>query len=273
MKHYELIRRAIEEDLPQGDVTTESLALPPRLGTARLIAKQNLTLSGSTLFEETILFLEPSARLQWHFRDGDEVLQGQTICSLLGNLIEILKAERVALNFLMHLSGIATLTRKYTKLTEGSRTKILDTRKTLPGYRELEKLAVLHGGGENHRKNLSEAVLIKDNHIALCGGLTEAVERVRLHCDLPITVEVNTLEQVKEAVLLKVNRILLDNFDLKTLPEALSLIPPSIETEVSGNMTLEKIPQLVKLRVNYISVGAITHSAPAADISLLFDWN
>ncbi|MCX7674269.1 MAG: carboxylating nicotinate-nucleotide diphosphorylase [Bdellovibrionaceae bacterium] len=268
----EWIKMAFEEDLPSGDLTTDNLAMPPRAGTARLIAKQDLILSGYQLFETAVIYQDPSAKLKWHFIDGQKVLKGQIICSLYGDLVSLLKAERVGLNFLMHLSGIATLTHQFVQALQGTHTKILDTRKTLPGYRELEKKAVRDGGGENHRMNLSTAILIKDNHIALCGGITEAVNRIRQHTQEPITVEASTKEQVEEAVSLGVKRILLDNMSMELLQEVLPLIPDDIETEASGNMTLERVRQIAELGVDYISVGAITHSAPSADVSLLFDW-
>jgi nicotinate-nucleotide pyrophosphorylase (carboxylating) len=269
----DLIKTALQEDMPNGDLTTESLAVAPRPGRAKLIAKQDLVLSGTSVFERTILALEPGAKLKWHFEEGDTVLKQQNICTIQGDLIQVLKAERVALNFLMHLSGIATLTAEFVKQAEPYQTKILDTRKTLPGYRELEKKAVAHGGGTNHRMNLSTAILVKDNHIAVMGGITAAVSRIRQNHDGPVEVEASTLYEVRECVVLNVNRILLDNMNNDLLAEALKLIPPEIETEASGNMTVERIAQVAKLGVKYISVGALTHSAPSADISLLFQWN
>jgi nicotinate-nucleotide pyrophosphorylase (carboxylating) len=268
----DLIRAAITEDMPSGDLTTDSLALSPRVGRARLVAKQDMALSGSPAFEQSIHFLEPNAKMKWHFEEGDAVLNRQIICTLHGDLVQILKAERVALNFLMHFTGIATLTREFVTRVEGTRTKILDTRKTTPGFRGYEKKAVLHGGGMNHRLNLSHAILIKDNHIAVMGGIRAAVERIREHSRQPIEVEASTLEDVQECVDLKVGRILLDNMNNELLAEALKLIPPSIESEASGNMNLERITSVAKLGVQYISVGALTHSAPSADMSLLFDW-
>lgn len=272
MNTLELIKAAIYEDLPKGDVTTDSLAVPPRMGTSRLIAKQDLILSGYSLFDQTFLLLDPGAKLNWHFLDGDFVLKGQVICSLYGNLVQFLKAERVGLNFLIHLSGIATYTKQFVSLTKDSNTQILDTRKTLPGYRELEKKAVKDGGASNHRMNLSDSVLIKDNHIALVGGISEAIRRIRQYSSLPITIEVSHLEQIKEALQWDIKRLLLDNMNLDQIKEALAIIPPTIETEVSGNMSLEKIQPLCELGINFISIGALTHSAPSADISLLFDW-
>lgn len=272
MNLIELIRAAIKEDMPQGDVTTESLALKPRQGRARLKAKEDIILSGAAAFEQTLHSLEPNARVKWHFEEGDELLKGQIICTIEGDLVQILKAERIALNFLGHLSGIATHTRRFVKEVEGTKTKILDTRKTTPVYRELEKRAVVHGGGVNHRMNLSSAILIKDNHIAVMGGIRNAVNRIREHSQLPIEVEARTLDEVKEAVSLQAQRILLDNMDNEMLAQAMELIPAHIETEASGNMSIARVKSVAQIGVNFISVGALTHSAPCADVSLIFDW-
>lgn len=272
MTTIELIRAALKEDMPFGDVTTESLAVKPKMGEAQLKAKEDMVLSGANVFEETILFLEPQARVKWQFNEGDFIYKGQIICAIEGDLIQILKAERVALNFIGQLSGIASFTRKFVKAVEGTATKILDTRKTTPLLRELEKRAVHHGGGTNHRFNLSDAVLLKDNHITLMGGITAAVTRLRQHCDLAIEVEASNLEQVKECVFLGVHRILLDNMTNEMTAQALKLIPKTIQTEASGNMNLERVRSVAELGVNFISVGALTHSAACADVSLLFDW-
>lgn len=272
MTTHDLIKAALKEDMPFGDITTESLAVKPKIGEAILKAKQDLVLSGSTAFEQTLLLLEPNVKIKWLFSEGDLIYKDQTICSIEGDLIQILKAERVALNFLGLLSGIATLTRKFVVAVHGTRCKILDTRKTTPLFRELEKRAVVHGGGQNHRFNLSDAILIKDNHITLMGGITAAVTRTRQHTDLPIEVEASTLEQVKEAVGLRVDRILLDNMNNEMLIEARKLIPDFVKTEASGNMSLERVGSVAALGVDFISVGALTHSAPCADVSLLFDW-
>lgn len=268
----EMIKAALKEDMPNGDITTESLAVRPQHSEAILKAKADIVLSGSTVFEQTIQFLEPNAKLKWLFEEGDLIFKGQNICSIEGDLIQILKAERVALNFLGRLSGIATLTRQFVKSVEGTKTKILDTRKTTPLYRDLEKKAVVHGGGTNHRFNLSDAIMIKDNHISLIGGITKAVDRIRRHCDLAIEVEASTLEQIKECVSLNVQRILLDNMNNELLAEAVKLIPGHIQTEASGNMNLDRVRSVAEIGVDFISVGALTHSAPTADISLLFDW-
>ncbi|MEY4616871.1 MAG: carboxylating nicotinate-nucleotide diphosphorylase, partial [Pseudomonadota bacterium] len=238
----------------------------------KLIAKEDLVLSGTGPFEQAMLSLEPQARIQWHFEEGQLALKKQILCTIQGDLIQILKAERIALNFLGHLSGIATLTRCFVQQIAHTKTQILDTRKTLPGYRELEKRAVVHGGGHNHRFNLSEAILVKDNHIAIMGGIPAAVERIRQHSEKSIEVEARTIEEVKEAVKANVSRILLDNMNNELLKEALALIPTTIQTEASGNMKLDRVASVAELGVNFISVGALTHSAPSADVSLLFDW-
>lgn len=273
MNILDLIKTALIEDMPTGDLTTESLAVAPRMGRAKLVAKQDMVLSGASVFERTVLTLDPSAKLKWHFDEGAQVLDQQILCTIQGDLIQILKAERVALNFLMHLSGIATLTAQFVAAIGSSSTKILDTRKTLPGYRDLEKKAVAHGGGVNHRMNLSSAILIKDNHIAVMGGITAAVNRTRQNYTGPIEVEASTLDDVRECVELGVQRILLDNMNNQLLSQALALIPDEIETEASGNMSLERVGSVAALGVDFISVGALTHSAPSADISLLFQWN
>lgn len=268
----ELILTAIREDMPRGDLTTDSLAMAPRFGQAKLLAKQDLVLSGSAPFEQTILTLEPSAKVHWYFREGDLVLAKQTVCDITGDLIQVLKAERVALNFLGHLSGIATYTRLFVQQVQATQTKILDTRKTLPAYRDLEKRAVLHGGGQNHRQNLSDAILIKDNHLRVAGSVTAAIQRVRLHTQAAVEVECSNLSEVREAVAQKVDRILLDNMSDAQTREALELIPDSIEVEASGNMSLQRVRSVAELGVDFISVGALTHSAPSADFSLIFEW-
>jgi nicotinate-nucleotide pyrophosphorylase (carboxylating) len=268
----DLIQAALKEDMPSGDLTTDSLALTPRFGQARLIAKEDIILSGTMPFEQTMLALDPTARIQWHFKEGELVLDKQIICHISGDLIQILKAERVALNFIGHLSGIATLTRCFVKEVEHTKTRILDTRKTLPGYRDLEKRSVAHGGGQNHRYNLSDAVLIKDNHIMVAGGLSKAVERIREHTSEKIEVECASLSEVREAIALKVERILLDNMPNDMMRAALDLIPDPVEVEASGNMSVDRVKSIADLGIDFISVGAITHSAPNADVSLLFDW-
>ncbi len=272
MTLLQLIQTALQEDMPQGDLTTDCLALKPRIGRASLKAKQDLIISGNGPFEQTMQILDPTIKIKWLFEEGQKVLNGQNICTLEGDLIQILKAERVALNFLGHLSGIATYTHRFVQQVEGTSTKILDTRKTTPGLRDLEKRAVVHGGGHNHRMNLSSAILIKDNHISVMGGLNNAVIRVRANTKLPIEVECRTIEEVQEALDLKVDRMLLDNMDNEKLKTCMKMISEKIETEASGNMSLERVRSVALLGVDFISVGALTHSAPVADVSLLIDW-
>lgn len=270
----ELVELAFKEDLPNGDITTDSLDLKEKKGHAFLIAKSDLRLSGRDFFSESIQFLSPQSQIKWYYSDGDTILKTQKIASIYGNLIEIIKAERVALNFLGYFSGIATLTHVYVSAcAENSTLAILDTRKTLSPYRSWIKKAVVDGGGKNHRSHLSEAVLIKENHIRIAGGITKAVEQIRKHVKGFIEVEVTNLAEVKEAVGLNVQRLLLDNMTDEMIAEALKLIPKEIQTEASGNMTVARIRTLSQFEgLNFVSVGALTHSAPIADISLLFEF-
>lgn len=270
MKNF--IEKAFQEDIPNSDITTTSLGVKEKVGIAKIIAKQDLVLSGRDIFNEVLEFKDPQLKTHWHFQDGDQVLSGQTMAQIEGNLIQVIQAERVALNFLGYLSGIATQTRKYVEACKGTQTQILDTRKTLPLYRELAKKAVVDGGGTNHRMNLSDQVMIKENHVQIAGGFRLAIEKIKSETDAFIEVETTNLEEVKEAVSQEVNQIMLDNMSDQTMSEALKLIPDSIKTEASGNMTLERISQVASLGVDFISVGALTHSVTNADISMLFDW-
>ena len=267
-----IVSHAVKEDMPAGDITTDSLDRPEYRGLAELKAKEDMVLSGQEAFVEVFKQMSPNSELTWHFNDGDLVLKGQIICSIQGNLIQVLKAERVALNFLGYLSGIATLTRCFVNEVKHTKTKILDTRKTIPMYRDLSKNAVKHGGGENHRMNLSDKVLIKENHIVIAGSLERALERIKMNHDGPIEIETKNVDEVKRAVELSPARIMLDNMDNETTKEALKFIPSSIESEASGNMTIERVKSVAELGVDFISVGALTHSAPTADVSLLFHW-
>ncbi len=268
-----LIKQAFAEDIPTGDITTEALKVENKFGLAKLVAKQDLVLSGSTLFSQTLKHGDTELDTHWHFKPGDEVLAGQTVADIKGNLIALIKAERVALNFLGFLSGIATQTQEYVKACQGTHTKILDTRKTLPLYRDLAKQAVVDGGGTNHRQNLSDGVLIKENHIAIAGGFKECVLMVQQATTTPIEVETQNIAEVKLAVSLGVQRIMLDNMTNDAMSACLAVIPKEIETEASGNMTLERISSVAALGVDFISVGALTHSVKNADFSLLFEWS
>ncbi len=273
----ELVKLALAEDMPdKTDVTSDPLAKAltksRQFGIARLIAKQDLIVSASALFDEVMKTEDPSLKIFWQFKDGQRASSKQILCSIEGHQISILKAERVALNFLGHFSGIATLTRKYVDAIAGTTTQILDTRKTMPLYRNWEKKAVRDGGGTNHRMNLSDGVMIKDNHIAMMGSIHAAVDEIRKHASRHLIVEASNLDQVIECVSLKVDHILLDNMTNEQIQACLKVIPKTIKVEVSGNMSLDRVKSVAELGVDFISVGAITHSAPVADFSLLFDW-
>ena len=272
----QLIALAFKEDLPNGDLTTELVSqsekLKTKIGRIKVIAKEDLVLSGTEAFEKALHFKEPKCKIDWSFKDGDVLLAGQIACVIKGDQISLLSAERVALNFLGRLSGIATITRSFVSQLEGSEIKLLDTRKTTPGYRLLEKKAVTHGGGTNHRMNLSDAVLIKDNHIAMAGGVTAALKNVFETFDGAVEIEVDTLEQLEEALKFNVTRILLDNMTDEMLMEASKRIPGNIEIEVSGGINLQRLKSLKGRDINFISVGEITHSAPNVDFSMEFDW-
>jgi nicotinate-nucleotide pyrophosphorylase (carboxylating) len=267
-----LIEQAFAEDIPRGDLTTDNLGLGEKIGKARLVAKEDFVLAGRELFDEAVHYMSKEAEINWQFKDGDLVLNKQVAAWLKGDLLQILKAERVALNFLGRMCGIATLTRCFVQETQGSRCKILDTRKTTPGLRNIEKMAVRAGGGQNHRMGLSDAVLIKDNHIRAAGSITAAIRSIRARVEGPIEVECATLEEVKTAVEERVDRILLDNMTTEQIREARAVIPSIIKVEASGNMTVERVREIAALDVDFISVGALTHSAPCADISLMFEW-
>jgi len=268
----DLVKLALQEDLVTGDVTTEAMSLGAKLGRARLLAKEDLILSGVEPFVEVWRQLDGNVSIKWQFEPGQFVLAKQTIALLQGPASSLLKGERTALNFMGHLSGIATLTRCFVQKVEHTGCKILDTRKTTPLLRALEKTAVRHGGGQNHRANLSERILIKDNHIQAAGDIKTAIARAKARGG-PIEVECATLEQIDDAVKAKVDWILLDNFDDEGLKAALARVPKSIQTEASGNMKLERVGRVAEMGVSAISVGALTHSAPVADISLELDFS
>jgi nicotinate-nucleotide pyrophosphorylase (carboxylating) len=268
----QIIEEAFLEDLPDGDLTTDNLGVIPFKGVAQLVAKEDLILAGSEIFAAAIHFLDPEVEIQWRFTEGQLVLERQTIATLRGDLLKILKAERVALNFLGHLSGIATLTRCFVEKMARTECIILDTRKTTPLLRVFEKAAVRAGGGTNHRANLSDVVMIKDNHIRATGSIEQAIKNIRNNYTGPVFVECTTLDEVDTAVALRVERIMLDNMTIEMMKAAREKIPVTIEVEATGNMTLERVAEVAQLGVDFISVGAVTHSAPNADISLSFDW-
>jgi nicotinate-nucleotide pyrophosphorylase (carboxylating) len=266
-----LVTEALEEDLPNGDVTTDPLGCSEIRGLAQLVAKQDLVVSGVDIFNQTFKSVDPQTSLDWAVIDGAHVRKNAILCQIKGPLSSLLKAERTALNFLGHLSGVATQTSLFVKETQGTSAQIIDTRKTTPLLRFLEKAAVRHGGGKNHRFNLSDAVLIKENHIRAAGGITAAIEKIRQKHKLPIEVEVTNPEEIDEALKNGVEKILLDNMSLEETARAVKQIASRALIEASGNMTLDRIQSVAKLGVNFISVGSLTHSAPNADLSLLFE--
>lgn len=267
--HKSLVEKAIVEDLPSGDLTTDLLELGQNQARALIVAKEDLVLCGRPLVDETYQQISDQIEIKWHFAEGDFVLAKQCLASVKGPANAILKGERVALNFLGRLSGIASLTRCFVKEVAHTKCKILDTRKTTPGLRQIEKYAVQIGGAMNHRMNLSEAILVKENHVAAVGDMTECLRRIRDRSKLPIEVEVRNLTELQIALKANAERILLDNMSDSQLIEALSYIPEEVFVEASGGMVLERVKTVAETGVDFISVGALTHSAPCADISLL----
>lgn len=270
-----LIERALAEDLGPGDATAEAIVPEDARGEGVILAKAGGVLSGLPIAGEVFRRVEPKIQFAPEAQDGEPVAPGELVARLSGPLRGILTGERVALNFLCRLSGIATLTSRYVDAVAPYRAVILDTRKTTPGWRALEKYAVRCGGGRNHRMGLYDMVLIKDNHIAATGSITAAVERARAAgVRLPIEVEVRTLEELEEALSLGVDRILLDNMDLATLRGAVARAKTAgarravPRLEASGGISLENVAEVAATGVDYISVGALTHSAPALDLSL-----
>ena len=265
-----LIEMALREDIGDGDMTTSSIVSTPLEATAHLVAKEGLILAGIDIFHQVYKKLDADLELIKHFEDGDEVSQGSMIGEISGKVAVILKGERIALNFLQHLSGIATLTHKFVMMVKSYPVKILDTRKTTPGWRALEKYAVKMGGGENHRFGLFDAVLIKDNHIRAAGGIGEAVRRVKdkVPHSFKIEVETSNLQEVKEALDGGVNTIMLDNMSTEMMKEAVAMVNKRVLVEASGNTGLDNIEEIASTGVDFISVGALTHSAKAVDISL-----
>ena len=264
-----LIDLALAEDVGKGDVTTVATVPEGKEGRAVIIAKAYGIVCGLPIAAEAFRNVDAAIQLTHLASDGEPVAPGDVVAALSGPLRGILTAERTALNFLTHLSGIATLTARFVDVVAPYRAVILDTRKTTPGWRILEKYAVRCGGGRNHRMGLYDMVLIKDNHIAASGSLTEAVRRVRAAgISLPIEVEVRTLAELEEALSLDVDRILLDNMDIPTLREAVARAKGKVELEASGGVGLENAAEIAACGVDYISIGALTHSAPALDFSL-----
>ncbi|OQW30036.1 MAG: nicotinate-nucleotide diphosphorylase (carboxylating) [Nitrospira sp. SG-bin1] len=268
------VRQGLEEDLAQGDATTASIFSSSVPARAEIIAQQSLVVAGMAAAVQTFLVIDPSLRLSVLKRDGQRAKNGDPLLLIEGDGRSILRTERVALNFLQHLSGIATLTQRFCQAVRGYPVRILDTRKTLPGWRALQKWAVSLGGGVNHRQSLSDGILIKDNHLALLQGNRRPVERAcrlahaRRPKALPIIVEVESLSDVRHALSGKPDVILLDNMDPDMVRRAVALINKRTLVEVSGGITLKNVRAMAAAGADRISIGALTHSAPAATISL-----
>lgn len=265
-----LIEEALREDITSEDVSTNAVMPEYRKGKVQLLCKQDGVICGLDVFLRTFRLLDPETEAEFFVRDGDEVKKGQLLAEVTGDIRVLLSGERVALNFLQRMSGVATYARATAKLLEGTKTRLLDTRKTTPNMRVFEKYAVRVGGGYNHRYNLSDGVLLKDNHIGAAGGVAAAVKAAKAYAPFvrKIEIEVETLDQLKEALDAGVDIVMLDNMPPEDMAEAVKLAAGRAETECSGNVTKENIARLVSLGVDYISSGALTHSAPILDVSL-----
>lgn len=264
--YRDLVHRALEEDVGSGDVTTRAVVPGGAIAVGVLLARQDCVVAGLDVAREVFTQVDPAVEFDAKKHDGDSCAAGETLARVGGRAASLLTAERTALNFLQHLSGIATLTRAFVDAAGGA-LDILDTRKTTPTLRALEKYAVRCGGGTNHRMGLYDGVLIKDNHIHLGGGIAETVRKIRDEASgLPIEVEAQSLEQVNEALVAGADTIMLDNLDDATTREAIARIADSARIELSGGMTLERVRTLASAGATCASVGAITHSAPGADI-------
>jgi len=267
---HRLIQLALKEDVASGDITTSAVLSGKEIGQARVVAKEDMVVAGIVVFKEVFLFSEEKAEFTDSVEDGKFVKGGDVLTEISGNLGNILTAERVALNLFQRMCGIATLTRRYVDEIRGTGAKILDTRKTTPGLRILEKYAVRIGGGFNHRFGLYDGILIKDNHIDAAAGIFVAVDRVNKSAPhtLKIEIEVKNLREVEEALSAGVDVIMLDNMGVGEIKKAVSLINGTVLVEASGNVTLFNVRKIAETGVDFISVGALTHSAPASDISL-----
>lgn len=266
----ELIMMALREDISGEDVSTNSVMREAVLGSVDLICKQDGVIAGLGVFKRVFELLDENVQIDFKCKDGDRITKGQLMAVLKGDIRALLSGERVALNYLQRMSGIATYTSEVAKLLKGSRTKLLDTRKTTPNNRIFEKYAVTVGGGYNHRYNLSDGVLLKDNHIGAAGSVAMAVKMAKEYAPFvrKIEVEVENLQMVKEAVEAGADIIMLDNMTTEEMREAIKIIDGRAETECSGNVTKENIERIINLGVDYVSSGALTHSAPIMDISL-----
>lgn len=265
-----LLMQALQEDITSEDITTNAIMRSPQLGEVQLICKQDGVIAGLDVFKRVFELLDDSVKIEFYVNDGDFVKDGTLMAVLTGDIRILLSGERTALNYLQRMSGIATYTNTIVRLLEGSKTKLLDTRKTTPNMRIFEKYAVKIGGGNNHRYNLSDGILLKDNHIGAAGGVKEAVTLAKEYAPFVRKIEVETenLEMVKEAVEAGADIIMLDNMSPAQMKEAVEYIAGRAETECSGNVTKETIQDILDIGVDYVSSGALTHSAPILDISL-----
>ena len=266
----ELIKLALSEDITGEDVTTNAVMPEKRLGTADLICKQDGVICGLAVLARTFTLLDDSTEVELFAKDGDEVKRGAHIAKVTGDIRVLLSGERTALNYLQRMSGIATATRAMVKLLDGCKTKLLDTRKTTPNMRVFEKYAVKVGGGCNHRYNLSDGVLLKDNHIGAAGGVAKAIEMARAYAPFvrKIEVEVENLDMCREALDAGADIIMLDNMSAEDMAKAVEMIGGRAITEISGNVTAQNIENIKKVGADFVSSGAITHSAPILDLSL-----
>jgi nicotinate-nucleotide pyrophosphorylase (carboxylating) len=270
MQADKLIRMALQEDITSEDVSTNAVMRSAVKGTVDLIAKEDGIIAGLDVYARVFQILDEKTEISFNFKDGEAVKKGNLLGTVTGDIRVLLSGERVALNYLQRMSGIATYTKQVSKLLEGSKVTLLDTRKTTPNCRVFEKYAVRIGGGCNHRYNLSDGVLLKDNHIGAAGSVAKAVAMAKEYAPFvrKIEIEVETMEQVKEAVEAGADIIMLDNMSTEEMQEAIKIIDGRAETECSGNVTKENIGRLTALGVDYISSGALTHSAPILDISM-----
>ena len=265
-----LILMALREDISSEDITTNSVMREAKLGTVKLICKQDGVIAGLDVFQRTFELLDEKTQVKRYFKDGDEVKKGDHLADVTGDIRVILSGERVALNYLQRMSGIATYTRNVVKLLGDSKVRLLDTRKTTPNMRIFEKYAVKMGGGYNHRYNLSDGILLKDNHIDAAGGVKEAIQMAKDYAPFvrKIEVEVENLDMLREALEAGADIIMLDNMTPEMMKEAVKIVDGRAKTECSGNITKENIEKVIDTGVDYISSGALTHSAPILDISL-----
>lgn len=270
MQADKLIRMALQEDITSEDVSTNAVMRSAVKGTVDLIAKEDGIIAGLDVYARVFLILDEKTEISFNFKDGETVKKGDLLGTVTGDIRVLLSGERVALNYLQRMSGIATYTKQVSKLLEGSKVTLLDTRKTTPNCRVFEKYAVRIGGGCNHRYNLSDGVLLKDNHIGAAGSVAKAVSMAKEYAPFvrKIEIEVETMEQVKEAVEAGADIIMLDNMTPEMMKEAVELIAGRAQTECSGNITKENIAKILETGVDFVSSGALTHSAPILDISM-----